>query len=282
MSDLFRRAWRVQVSDMDTSELACKFKITRTLFARAGTCELEVRNLTEAHRRQVIASPRRTTFVEVQAGYMGGVSLLFRGDKRKASVARDGADWTLKVTAGDGEHALRTARVAQSFAGGATVTDVVRHIADAMGVGVGNAVTALAGVQFGAGGGVFEDGTVVQGLASSELTRLCDSARVTWSIQDGNLQILPLNGALEREVIRLAPDCGMVASPEIVNRRVCTVKALLIPGLVPGQRVLLDSQVRRGVHTIRSAEYSGDTHGGDWYATLTCSLPLPPLLSPTP
>jgi len=280
--NLFERAWRVQIGTLDVSELACKFKISRSLFARAGTCELEVFNLSESHRRELIGAPRRSTIVEVQAGYKDGVSLLFRGDKRKASVRRDGTDWVLKVTAGDGEHGIRTARVSRAFAAGVSVTDVVRHIADSMGVGLGNASAALAGATFDAGTQAFDDGTTLRGLASSELTRLCDSARLTWSIQDGALQILPLDGSMEREVIRLSDSTGMVGSPEVVNRRTCTVKALLIPGLVPGQRVMIESQVRRGVHRISHVDYAGDTHGGDWYATMTCSLPRPPLLSPAP
>jgi hypothetical protein len=54
-----------------------------------------------------------------------------------------------------------------------------------------------------------------------------------------------------------------------VNRRTITVKALLIPGLVPGQQVVLDSGIARGAWRISTAEYSGDTRGEDWHAELT-------------
>jgi hypothetical protein len=284
--DLFRREWRVQVGTLDVSNFALKFKAKRTLAARAGTLDLEIRNLTEAHRREIQNARRFRTFVEVHAGYVGGMSLIFRGDLRKAVPAREGTDWLVKVTAGDGEHAIRSTRVSRSFAPGTTVTAVVTHLAEAMGVGIGNAREALRGASLGTAGllgDTFAEGTVVYGNAAAELTRLCESARKTWSIQEGNLQILPLGGSLTRTAILLSPGTGMVGTPEVVSRRVITVKALLQPGLVPGQQVVVQSDALLSVAPwrITEAEYSGDTHGTDWYATLTCHRPRPPLVSGT-
>jgi hypothetical protein len=278
---LFGRAWRVQVGSLDVSSLAIRFKAKRTLAQRAGTLDLEIRNLSPEHRREIVTARRFHTFVEVQAGYVGGMSLIFRGDLRKAVPAREGTDWVVKVTAGDGEHALRSARVSRAFAPGTTVEAVVRHIAEAMGVGVGNATAALRGASLGALGDTLPEGTVLHGSAAAELTRLCTAAGKVWSIQEGNLQILPLGGALAREAILLSSDTGMVGTPEVVNRRVITVKALLQPGLVPGQQVVVESDVllSRAPWRITEAEYSGDTHGVDWYATLTCHRPRPPLVS---
>lgn len=278
---LFRRAWRVQVGTLDASTLACKFKVQRTLaMGRAGHAEIVIYGLSPEHRREIISAPRRRTFVELHAGYADGMSLLFRGDLRKAVQARDGTEWSVTVTAGDGEHAIRNARVSRSFAAGTTLSTVVRAIADAMGVGVGNALDAFRGASLGAVGDTFPEGTLVHGLAAAELTRLCDSTRLTWSVQDGNLQVLPLGGALAREAIRLSADSGLVGAPEIVNRRTVNVKTLMIPGAVPGQQVVLDSAVISGVWRISEAEYVGDTHGSDWGAALVMHRPRPPLLGP--
>ena len=288
MSELFGRAWRVQVGSLDVSELAIRFKAKRTLAMRAGTLDLEIRNLSPEHRREIQTARRFRTFVEVQAGYVGGMSLIFRGDLRKAVPAREGTDWIVKVTAGDGEHALRSARVSRSFAPGTTVQAVVQHIAEAMGVGIGNAVTALRGASLGTAGLIGDalpEGTVLHGSAAAELTRLCESARKTWSSPEGNLQIPDRGGALSRTAILLSPDTGMVGTPEIVNRRVITVKALLQPGLVPGQQVVVqsDALLSTAPWRITEADYSGDTHGVDWYATLTCHRPRPPLVTgPSP
>lgn len=275
---LFDRRWRVQVGSLDVSELACSFKIKRSVYARAGTCEITIRNLNEQHRREITTAPRRTTYVEVQAGYVDGVSLLFRGDLRKAIPAQDGTDWTVTVTAGDGEHALRTARVFQSFAQGSSVESALRAIADALGVGVGNAVTALRAARF-SDATEWSEGTVLRGLASSELTRLCASAGLSWSVQDGALQVLPLGGALEREAVLLSPSSGLLAAPEVVNRRTIALKTLMIPGLSPGQLVVLDSAIARGTWRVSEIEFAGDTHGPEWGASITAHRPRPPLVA---
>lgn len=281
MTVLYRRAWRVQVGTLDVSALAIRFKAKRTLAQRAGTLDLEIRNLSPEHRREIQTAPRFHTFVEVTAGYEGATSLIFRGDLRKAVPAREGTDWVVKVTAGDGEHALRNARVSRSFAPGTTVEAVVRHIAEAMGVGAGNAATALRGASLGALGAALPEGTILHGGAADELTRLCAAAGKVWSIQEGNLQVLDLGGHLARSAILLSADTGMIESPEVVNRRVITVKALLQPGLVPGQQVVVQSGVLLTIAPwrITEAEYAGDTHGNDWHATLTCHRPRPPLVS---
>lgn len=275
---VYGRRWRVQVGTLDTTLLDVKFKVNRSLYSRAGTCELEIANLSPDHRHELVTARRYHTFVEVQAGYIDGMSLLFRGDLRKAIPSRDGTDWTVKVTAGDGEHAIRTARVSRSFSPGTSVGAVVQHIAETMGVGIGNAREALRGARLGEGESVFPEGTVLYGSAAAELTRLCAAARLTWTVQDGNLQVLPLGGALERTALVLGPDTGMVGAPEIVNRRTVNVKALLIPGLVPGQQVILNSAIVTGTWRITEAEYAGDTEGPDWNASLVLHRPLPPLI----
>ena len=275
---VYGRRWRVQVGTLDTTLLDVKFKVNRSLYSRAGTCELEIANLSPDHRHELVTARRYHTFVEVQAGYIDGMSLLFRGDLRKAIPSRDGTDWTVKVTAGDGEHAIRTARVSRSFSPGTSVGAVVQHIAETMGVGIGNAREALRGARLGEGESVFPEGTVLYGSAAAELTRLCAAARLTWTVQDGNLQVLPLGGALERTALVLGPDTGLIGSPEIVNRRTVNVKALLIPGLVPGQQVILNSAIVTGTCRITEAEYAGDTEGPDWNASLVLHRPLPPLI----
>ena len=282
----FRRAWRIQVGSLLVSAsadpgpgLACKFKITRSLAtARAGTCELEVYNLSRAHSQEIADLPRRTTYVAVDAGYVEGMSRLFTGDLRKAIPARDGATWKVTITAGDGEHARRTARVSQAFATGTSTSAAAQALADALGVGVGNAAAAFRGVRLNGAGEVFEDGLILQGNAGATLTDLCNAAGLAWSIQDGVIQVLPLGGSSQTTAIRIGADSGMIDSPVIVSRRAVTVKCLLQPGLTPGQRVAIDSRLVQHEVRVTEVTFNGETHGTPWEAELTCHYPRPPLL----
>lgn len=288
MSALFRRAWRAQVGSLVVADSAAgvkgaldvSFKVKRTLAARAGTLEMEVFNLSQEHRHELATAPRRRTFVSLDAGYEGpgGASRIFTGDLRKAVVARSGVDFVVKITAGDGEHSRRSARVSRSFAAGASLADVMGHLAESLDVGIGNAVEALRSARFARGGAVLAGGTLLHGSAADELTRLCEAAAMEWSVQDNCLQILPLGGSLGRTAILLSPSTGLVDSPEIVNRRTITAKALIQPGLVPGQRVVVDSSVASGVWRITEVETSGETAGNDWYCTMTCTRPRAPIL----
>lgn len=276
---LFDRAWRFQVGTLLLSQrdaqvdtgLGCSFKITRSLAsARAGTCELTVLNLPPTLSREIADLPRRSTFVSVDAGYVGGTSRLFTGDLRKATPSQEGTDWKMVVEAGDGVHARRTARVSRAFAPGTTVESAAQVLADALGVGVGNARAAFAGARLAGRDDAAGDGATLHGTAAEELTRLTNGAGLVWSVQDGQLLVLPVNGALAREAIRLGADSGMIGAPVFVDRRTVTVKCLLQPGLVPGQRVVVDSRLVQAALRISEVTYTGDTEGNAWEAELTC------------
>lgn len=285
--NLFGRAWRVQVGTLllsqrdatTTTGLACSFKITRSLAtARAGTCELTVYNLPAALSREIADLPRRSTYVAVDAGYVEGMSRLFTGDLRTAVPSREGTDWKMVVEAGDGIHARRTARVSRAFAPGTSIEGAADALAEALGVGVGNARAAFAGARLAGQTNAFADGATLHGTAAEELTRLCNGAGLIWSIQEGQLLVLPVGGALQRTAIRLGADSGMIESPTIVDRFTAQVKCLIQPGLNPGQRVVVDSRLVQAELRISEVTYTGDTEGQAWEAELTLKRPRGPLL----
>lgn len=269
----------VSASDDPGPGLACSFKITRSLAtARAGTCELVIHNLSRSRSAELGELPRRTSIVAIDAGYAEGQSRLFTGDLRKVIPSRGGATWTVSITAGDGEHARRTARVSRSFAAGTSTAVAAQAVAEAMGVGVGNAAAAFRGTRLNGHGPELEDGLVIQGNAAAAFTDLCNAAGLIWSIQDGVIQVLPLGGASATTAIRIGADSGMIDSPTVVDRRTVTVKCLLQPGLAPGQRVVIDSALVAGVWRISELTFTGETHGNAWEAELTCKRPRTPLL----
>jgi hypothetical protein len=263
---LFGRRWRITVGTLQSSEIDVRFKVTRTLTTAPGTAEVELFNLTTDHRREIHQA--RLPLVRIEAGYRDAMPMLFQGDGRRVDVTRDGADWVTKVTAGDGEHAIRTARVSRSFGPDTQLQGVVQAIADAMGVGSGNVVEQLRGRGLDRLGDTFPEGLVLSGLAAVQLSAMLRSAGLTWSVQDGVLQVIPRGGALTRTAVRLTPDTGLIESPEVGKSRVVTARALLIPDLVPGQLVQLESRVVAGLYRIEKAEYAADTRGDDWTASL--------------
>lgn len=283
---LYGRRWRVQVGELVSTDIDLTFKVTRAHAARPGTAEITLYNLTPAHRAELLKSQRARhwllnapgepdtpgrpgTVVELAAGYAADAPMIFRGTLRRATLARpDATTWTVTITAGDGAYAIRSARVRRSYAADTDLATVFRALADAMEVGHGNLAEALQGAALGRVGSIFPEGTVVHGQAADELTALCRSAGLEWSIQDGHLLVLERGAAIRRQAVVLAPDSGLVGSPERNGRRRAKAKALLIPDLVPGRIVDLQSDIVAGEFRILHAEYSGDTRAGDWYANL--------------
>lgn len=282
---LFGRRWRVQVGELVSTDLDIKFKVTRQHATRPGTAEVSIFNLTPAHRSEILKSPRARhwllnapgqadtpgqpgTVVEIAAGYGNDAPTIFRGTLRRVTEAREGNDWITTITAGDGAYAIRSARVRRSFAADTQLGTVIRALADAMEVGYGNLDEVLPSAQFERVGALFPEGTVLHGNAADELTGLCRSAGLEWSVQDGHLLVLQRGAAIRRQSVLLSPDTGLVGSPERNGRRRAKAKALLIPDLVPGRIVDLRSEIVAGEFRILHAEYTGDTRGGDWYAAL--------------
>lgn len=53
------------------------------------------------------------------------------------------------------------------------------------------------------------------------------------------------------------------------------IRSLLLPSLVPADRVKLSSRSVEGVFTIKDVRHFGDTHGGDWITELKLLDPKP-------
>lgn len=266
MTRLFRRAWRVQIGELVTEDLDVSFKVVRHVGATPGTAELTIYNLSETHRRTLRpnASGWLRVFCQIDAGYEGSRSMIFRGDTRRVLSSRDGTEWQTVITAGDGEHAIRNARVVAAFARETSIASVVRSIAQQMGVGEGNLSAMLPSLDT-----TVRAGTVLHGQAAQEMTRLCQRAGLEWSIQDGALQILRRGRGLERTAVVLNSDTGLIGTPERAGWRRIKCRALIQPDLVPGRKILVESSTTRGEYRITHAEIIGDTRGKEWDVEVT-------------
>jgi hypothetical protein len=261
---LFGRQIRVVVSTIEIRDLDMAFHVKKSLKPEPNTADLAIMNLNPDHRSAL--EQMKIAPVMIEAGYLGGVSTLFLGDLRTATTTHEGPDYITRLGSGDGEKKVKKARINTSLKKGvATPAKVLEAVAKSLGVGEGNLSQAIAQIQSAGIANHFAEGAVISGSSFRQMNDICRSVGVTWSIQDGKLQILPLRTALEGQAVVISERTGMVGAPTVDNDGVLSVKVLLIPDVFPGRKIVLEGERLKGQYRIESCSYSGDTHSEDWY-----------------
>lgn len=282
MTDLFERVCNVTIDDLRLEGLDVTVGIEKSLFATPNSCALTIFNLREDHRTALeefqfngsrLVKKIKPIPVQIEAGYVGQTSLIWFGDLRTGFSTWDGATWETRIESGSGELAFQTGRINTSFGPGTSVETALRALVRALGVGEGNISRVAHKIKIAGLGKVFPRGVVLSGQVSRELTALCRSANLEWSIQDGVLQLLERGEALSDTAIRLAPDCGLVGSPSVDNMGVLTAKMLMIPELRPGCIVRMDAARIKGEYRVIKAKWSLDTAATDWYIDIEARPP---------
>lgn len=290
MSALLDRAITVTVGTIQIRDLAMSFKVKRTLKPEPNTADITIWNLNADHRRQLeqlqiaeipIKADKKSGAVplkkggpgiilcQIEAGYTSGTSVLFVGDLRTGYSPHEGPQYKTVLTTGDGETKIRTARISTSLAkGAANPAAVLKAVAKALGVGDGNLTKAVQQVQAAGISNHFSEGWTASGSVFREMNAICRTCGLTWSVQNGVLQILPLGKALEGTALDVSESTGMVGSPTVGVDGVLKVKTLLIPDVIPGRLLVLKSEALSGNYRIESVESTGDTHGTAWYHSI--------------
>lgn len=247
---------------LDVSALRIAFKVTRTLKWEPNTAEFKIWNLSP-DSRLFLETPKKLV-AQLDAGYESGTSQIYLGEVRAAETATEGPDLVTTISTGDGLKEIQKARINVSF-GPKTPADVVlRAIAKTLGINDGNIDHAVSVLQSKGVGAFFSAGGVMTGQTRSELTAFCRSAGLEWSIQNGKLQILDLNKALEGKAIEMSSSTGLVGSPSVDSKGIASAVCLMIPEMRPGVLVNFNAKHLKGGYRVIHCEYVGDTHGQEW------------------
>lgn len=259
---LFGRSWNITVGDTELNDFAIDFSVRKSLKPEPNTAELRIYNLSEATRRK-LTQPKKTK-IRIEAGYGDNLSMLYLGDVRALAPGEvQGSNVVTELTSADSEKVIGGARLRVPIGAKMPVDDALRTIIAALGVKDGNTATVANALRV-KGKTIFARGTVLNGNTARILTDFCRAAGLEWSVQDGAIQLLDLGGHLETNPFVLSADSGLIGSPKLSTEGFVTAECLLIPGLRPGVRVVIESLAVKGVFRITQAEYSGQTYGSDW------------------
>lgn len=264
---LFRRAYDLVIGDRNITGLDATFDIKKTLRTEPNSFNFTVYNLAPDTRKAF--ESQKDLPIRFAFGYGSDLEVLFLGKTRNVVSSRTGPDVVTEIASGDGEKARRFARVALTVAADEPAEKVLEAVATALGVGLGNLAEAKKLLAARGVGSLAKFGAAIHGNAADELTILCRSVGLEWSIQNEKLQILEKGAAVEPgKSILLSPDTGLLGSPKVDNKGVFSAESLIIPGLKPGAIIKVESEFLTGGFRISEVSYSGDTFGGDCKATL--------------
>lgn len=286
---------------LDLSNMRIVFRTQQQDADAPNTAVIRVYNLAESTAKSIQTEYQQ---VSLQAGYEGGnFGLIFAGTIAQVKRGRESAiDSYVEIYASDGDQAYNFAFCNRTLAAGSSPQDRASAIAQSMdpylsqkGITIPQSVGT---------GGTLPRGKVLFALARDPLSDLTQSVGCTWSIQNGQVVVIPLTGYAPGEAVVLNADTGMIGIPESTNNGI-QVSCLLNPKIKLGTRIQIDNRsintttVRQqgifprygdlsfpatvtndGFYRALVVEHSGDNWStGDWTTHLTC-LAIDPSASP--
>lgn len=286
---------------LDLSELRFKFVVRNSDNESPNTAAIRVYNLSDDTVRKITGrTPVEYTRVVLQAGYESAHGVIFDGTIKQFRRGKENAtDSYLDILAAAADIEYNFSVCNSTVAAGSSASDRAKIIAAQMGLQLGEAAALT--------GGILPRGKVLWGMARTQMR--CEAANrgASWSIQDGKVDVLPLDGYLPGEAVVLSSLTGMVGIPEQTEQGV-KVRCLLNPKLRIGGLVQIDNasinqtsqaDLRAsgfparglpagqlpfdkyagvqmladvssdGFYRLYVVEYIGDTRGQEWYAELT-------------
>lgn len=268
MAELWGHDWEIRVAGLRIVGLDAQWEITKSDKAkRPSSCTLTIFGLGDSDRRKIEGLNLKhrnkgvesgNIRVEIEAGYKSiGRTLRFRGDLRYAASSRDDADWQTTIEGEDGGRAALVGRVSHSLPPGTTYLAALTELARAMGLGPGNLAEIPGVTRTLAGGGV------LAGAAGDELHRLLRGLGANYTIANG--VIMARHPATARIRVVQLSNANVVDRPRKNADGRISVRSLLLPELVPGAYVSLDTTETKGVFRIRETRDTCSTFATDWY-----------------
>jgi hypothetical protein len=300
---LFDRVYRLlvgkkgQSQGLEITELRIQFEIEKTAKKNPNKSTIKIYNLKKETRAELEKPDTRCV---LYAGYKddAGALLIFQGAVTFAWTKFDLPDIVTELELGDGAPEIRDTTISVGYGKGVKSTQILNDVSQKMGTPLtlpSNAPTR-----------VWENGLSHHGSARALLDKVTKGTGLEWSIQNGNLQVIQSGMVTTRQGVELSADSGLIGSPERERKSKdgttevedtskkkqkvksatksydgWSVKALLMPTLVPGDRVKLKTRDVEGIFRIQELKHKGDSHDGDWQTEMKLIDPSLPLTPPT-
>lgn len=275
------RAWDLVIGAQGTglriNALRISFKVSKTSVGKPNEATIKIYNLSPQNEAQI---SDEFTDVVLNAGYKGNLGLIFKGNITLVTREKSGPDVITEITCGDGDEDYRNAILNETIAANTTDAQVISRAVASFTAG-----TTQGNVQVSSTPRA--RGRVLTGNTRDVLESIARANGANWSIQDGQLQVLPSSAILPGQAIVVSPATGMIGAPTITDKGF-KVKTLLNPQYRIGGTIQINSQYAQtkakkaaksatpqkmrlppnGICKIVTITHDGDTRSNNWYSEL--------------
>lgn len=271
---------------LDLSALQFRFEVKNADVETPNTAYIRIYNPAEQTRKTIIKEYDR---VLLQAGYQSNTGVIFRGTVKQFKFGKENnVDSYLDLLCADGDLEYNFSLINETVAANSTHTQVLKRVADSMqlSLNIGGSDPTLGNVQY-------IRGKVLFGLTRVFARSISRSHHARWSIQNGAVTVIPFDGFLPGEPVKINGATGLIGIPEATDNGIA-LRCLLNPLITIGQRIEINnadvtativreqffpsyksqptkiaSTENDGIYRVLVAEHSGDTRGQDWYTDIT-------------
>lgn len=229
-----------------------RFSVDRDSAREPNAARIEIYNLGPDSRNWIQSGSGYSVILE--AGHDGQPGMLFNGDIARTRSVRVGTEWVTKIEGGDGEAAFRGATVSVTFPAGTAYTTIFHALAGAFGVVLGY-VSPLAPLSL-------KRAATLVGPVRDRMDEIVGDLGLSWSIQDGELQVLGPDQVIAGTGELISATAGLIGNPEPVNeddsagvKFIC----LLNPRIRPRVAVSLQSSGFSGFYAVDTVKHEGDS-----------------------
>jgi hypothetical protein len=244
--------------------LHISFSCERADTDSSNTAKVSIWNLNAQHLAEL---NKDDCVVVLKAGYGTTMPLIFTGVVTFAKTSKDGSDVVTQVELVDDRVELRDTYVSVSYSGSVNCKKLIEDTASQMGLTLSFSYNAT-----------FKDipnGYSYVGPARNVLTKACDTSGLTWSINNGVLQVKKPGDTMSRQVYELSADTGLINTPERVQisdssdgyEHGWDVEFLMNASINVDDYVYLNSSYVKGYFRVYSITIEGDNYEGSWTCT---------------
>lgn len=268
---------------LDLSQMRIQFMVRNGSVQTLKQADIRIYNLSDATAKQIESE---FTQVQLQVGYAGNLSLIFRGTICWVYRGRlNATDSYVRIIAQDGDEAYNFAVVNQTLSAGWDPSTVFGAVAKSMSpYGVTTGYSSITG-------NPAPRGKVLFGMARDRLRCLADSQHAGWGIENSTLNLVPYSTVMPGTVPALNAQTGMLGVPEQTIQGII-VRCLLNPDirsfgklqidnsaitsltvkqqLTGSDVVVVPSKDWDGFYVAHCVTHQGDTRGNEWQTEAIC------------